>query len=304
MKRPILATAVAFMIAASMLMVHSQTPGRKVTILTRKGDVVEGVFKSLTDVEATIEIAGQPLKLPIDSISYLSFVGKVEAGILASASPIDAAFAALHDLDLATETSMLRPQYADKLQATMPPVKAFLKTPGPEWAGVKEALAIAVSRYESALSLDGWKYASTTIASASQIVKFAEELRARPNEEMHKENLDEQPIKLGDVVKGRLGVGDWTLRLRGDQFGAGYADRYSFTLTTKSPVEITMTAAHCNPRLALYDAKMDADNAIDIDDPTFRMRPAAIKKTLNPGVYHLFAACEPGQIGEYELMVK
>lgn len=50
--------------------INGQEP-RRAAVMTAKGDLVEGVLKSVTDAEAVIEIAGQGVRIPIAEIKYI-----------------------------------------------------------------------------------------------------------------------------------------------------------------------------------------------------------------------------------------
>ena len=68
---------VALGIAVGVAPAAAQT-GTPVTVVTRDGDVVEGWLVSATDTEVVIRIAGQPLTLAVELLSYISFEGRIE----------------------------------------------------------------------------------------------------------------------------------------------------------------------------------------------------------------------------------
>lgn len=298
----IIAVALSFSVAPA-----AQSQGRKVTILTVKGDTIEGILKGLSESEATVEIAGQPVKLPLESVQYLSFTGKLPGARdqASSASPMNSALAALHELGLAADTPMLRPQYLDRLQAHMPPVKSFLKTDEANWQDVRRALSLAVAAYESAASLDAWPLmAGLDIGRGGHWTKIAEDLSKNPSEATHSESNSVRQIAVGDDLDGRLGFGDRVISI-GDRtwntFQA-YSDSFSFALSERVPVIIAMKSGDCAPHLILTSDEAPS-KPLDTDAGGWT-KPAQIKKTLNPGRYHVEAACGALEIGRFQLSLK
>lgn len=100
----------------------AQDAARRVTAVTAKGEVIEGILKSATETLVTLEVAGQQIQLPIAGLRYISFVGKLAAETAAkpALSPMEDAFAAVAELRTAAETGVLRSQWADKLRVAVP----------------------------------------------------------------------------------------------------------------------------------------------------------------------------------------
>src|SRR5688500_15207056 len=81
---------------------------RRVTIETVKGETIEGTFRGASEDEISIELAGQALKIPVASVRYVSFAGRVMASRPATPGSVDDAFNALDELDAIVKVGILR----------------------------------------------------------------------------------------------------------------------------------------------------------------------------------------------------
>ena len=256
------------------------------------GDLVEGVLKGATLTTITVEVAGQQVQIPIDTLQYLSFVGPLSArgstSTAATLSPMDDAFAAVAELKSAAEVGVLRPQWADRMLAAVPRIRAFTRSPEPEWSDVKAALEMAVDEYGKAV--DSWTMASFYFSNGSNAADYAKDLAAKPDERTHRESAaPETPLLLGTPAIGRLGFGDTMLT------GKGYAETYSLSLSQKTKVAV---ALDCVPLPTACDViVIGPDSKIDDRgyDPEF-------EKSLSAGVYKIQVATDtPRKVALYKL---
>lgn len=296
--------ALSLTVVLSAVALSAQLP-RRVTIVTQKGDVIEGTLKSATDSEVVIEIAGQALKVPVETIKYLSFVGKLDAApsvVAHSGKPIDEAIKSLNELRAATRVGMLRAQYSEKLVATLPQVRTFAESREAGWFDVKLAMTNAVLHYQRPMaSIESWKDAGWNMGMGGRWVDYVETLRANGDEETHTEKPDDQPISIGSAVTGRLGAGDASMSKMLDASSeGGFNDKWSLELTSPANVTVSMTSEPCRPHLTLTDGsgkRLDADSGPYGGD-------ASIHKSLPAGRYRIWAGSFSSQVGSYKLSVK
>lgn len=281
-------------------------PLRRVTIVTTKGDTIEGTLKSVTDVDILIEVAGQPLRVPLETVRYVSFVGILDDAPSKgtdSATPADGALKALKELRTATEVGMLRAQYSEKLVAALSPVLAFAERgPAAVHADVKKAMLLAANEYKAPLATVGsWKNAGAAMARAATWVSYAEALLALKDEETHAEEPGEKTISVGSDVTGRLGFGDAVMARTLDWTATdGFNDNWSLELNSPSRVTIEMSANPCRPHLVLTD---ESGKKLDSDAAPFD-GTARIRKSLTTGRYHIWAGTFDPQVGTYRLSVR
>jgi hypothetical protein len=301
MKR--IAIAISAVALGAAIAMASGEP-RRATVLTQKGEIIEGVFLGGTDSEVVLEIAGQPLKMPISTIQYISFSGKITAGapVTVGADPVDDAFAALGEMQSAVEVGILRPQYADKLQATLPRVVKVVKAPPPTLsADTVAALASALENYQTALDLEMWPLASGLCATAKEWAQYARQLREKDQPD-HKETPDRREIKSSDTVTGRYGSGDATIP---ENIGKrGFTDS---TVTTGAFSDVYVLRTSTSVGLVASATGGPGAVLITLTDEsgTKRMGRAAgtLKKDVDkPGTYALWVSGSgPGKPGAYTL---
>jgi len=278
----------------------------RVTVMTRSGEKVEGVLHSVTGNELVMEVAGQSLKLPLERIRYISFVGQLESVLAskepATARPIDQALSALKELQAATEVGLLREQYSQKLLDTLPRVNEFVNRAGTDWADVRLAMGMATRLYQAALDLTAWTNAAESWARAAKLVNYAATLASDPKEETHREKPSEATILLGQSVIGRLGVGDTMMSKDLDSSSTGsFNDVFRLELSSEVNIEIDLkNDGLYRAHLTLVDArgiKLEGDMGI-LD------YGSTIRRKLSPGVYFIWAgASGPNQAFSYTLRV-
>jgi hypothetical protein len=280
---------------------------KKVTISTKDGTSVEGVLRSLTDAEIVVEIAGQPLRFPIDSIRYLSFVGKIDTPTTSATTPatsMELALKALKDLKAATEIGMLRDQYSQKIVETLTKVRDFTGSETKDWLQVKAAMEKAIEVYQAPLaSLDAWKTAGSFMTWAAEWSEYAAELVIRPDENKHVETASDGTITWNQTVMGRLGIGDRVMTRDLDASTAGgFNDRFTLEVASTIPyLRIVMTCRPCRPHLTLQSAATGRQ----IDGDAGNLGTSTIERRNVPaGVYYIWAGTWQTQLGDYTLVVR
>ena len=301
MRRRLLRTTAALVIAASVALFAQSA--RRVTIVTTKGDTVEGTLRSMTADQVVIEIAGQPVTVATANIKYLSFVGRVDgstsssgaAPVAAVGDPMTKAFDALKSLRTMTEVGVLREPYSTKLLEVVPVVRQFAEVAG-GWNDLRSALNQAAEAYrEPMATLSNWSSASRFIDRAEEWTAYATDLRKRPNEEQHKESQEIRTALFPSSITGRLGFGDrlMPVDLNAPTVG-GFNDLFSLTVTVKTTLEMTMTCAPCKPTIVIANVatsrKLIAHSGY----------PATVRWPLETGTYAIWAGTESGQVGQYK----
>jgi len=271
---------------------------RRVTVVTISGEVIEGTLKTISDTEVVVDIADQPITLPLENIRYLSFVGR-----LPEASAVDAAIRALKDVRGVVEIGRItREQYAQKLGEILPRVFEFVREPNPAgWADVRVAMLRAVENYQQPLANDNaWQNAADSLRRAVAYGDYAVATAALPGEALHAELPETRTIALGDSVTGRLGRGDWTMPEDIDRSAAdGFHDLLTIAVTASTRIELQMSCAPCQPHLAIMDEtgkRLEADLGLT--------ESARIRRTIAPGTYTIWAGTLTGQVGTYTLDVR
>jgi hypothetical protein len=286
------------LVLAMWVSTYAQEP-RRVTVSTLKGDTIEGIIKAMTATELILQVAGQDLHLPLDTLKVISFVGKIDDSRPAGGSSLSDALKALNELHAASEIGMLRDQYSQKLIETLPRVRAFTKT-ATGWNDVRLAMEAAIAKYQEPLQdLASWKNAGAAMTAGAKYAAYAEELSRRDGEESHVETQAEREVRLGEVFRGRLGMGDRAMPRELDRSSEGaFNDVLKLTVSTLTQVTIALTCNDiCIPHLTLTDEagrKMEGDAG-------FSGR-STIKRQLKSGTYLIWAgAMNKGEVGEYTL---
>lgn len=270
---------------------------RRVTVATVAGDVVEGTLKIVSETEVVVEVADQTVTLPVASIKYLSFVGRLSDA--ATVPTLDAAVRALKDLRGVVEIGgITRPQYAQKLGETIPRILEFAREPNAtDWIDVRIAMQRAAESYQQPLASDAaWQGAVEPLRRAVAFGEFAV-TNAVPGEAAHVESQDARALKDGDSVTGRLGHGDRTLPEALDKAAAdGFHDIFTFEVAAAMRVEIQLSCAPCVAHLAIADA-----DGKRVDGALGAAGSARIRHSLDPGTYTIWAGTTSGQVGTYSL---
>ena len=158
--------------------------GVAATIETRTGDLVEGIFVSATETEVVFRVAGQPLTLPMETIRYISFDGRIRASTRGheegEAIALRAAIGALQSLKaqvdaLDFENSQSQLIFVASLNAALPPITTFLSSVGDNWADVNHAIRMAMRYYRAAPDNDGTLDAGDLLWAGSY-VDYADQL--------------------------------------------------------------------------------------------------------------------------------
>ena len=289
---------------------QSPAEGIAATIETRTGDMVEGIFVSATEAEVVFRVAGQPLTIPMETIRYISFDGRIGASTHGNEDfgeiELRAAIRALRSLKaqadaLKSEDSQSQVFFAASLNAALPALTAFLSSVGDNWADVNHAIRMAVRYYRAAPDDDG-TLDSSDLAWARGYVDYADKLSGDPGEKRYKEDAGElRVITLSQPVEARLGAGDREMDRDLDGSSAGaYNDLFQFTLTEPMRTEIVLLCDPCRPHLTLTGA--DGEK-IEGDAAGYSSR-SRIRRDLEAGTYYIWAgATSRGDVGQYTLTV-
>ena len=284
--------------------------GTTVTIETREGDTIDAVLFRANESTVEIRVAGQLLTLPLETIRYISFDGRLGAsadgGEEGEQLELRAAMSALRILKaqadaLDTEKSENQVFLIASLNAALPSITTFLSSDGDDWADVNHAIRRAVQYYRAAPDDDG-TLAGRDLRRAREYVDYADKLSGAPGERRHREDAGEvRVLSLNQPVGARLGAGDREMARDLDGSSAGaYNDLFQFTLTEPMRTEIVLLCDPCRPHLTLTGAegeKLEGDAA----GYTNRSR---IRRDLEAGTYYIWAgATGRGDVGEYTLTV-
>jgi hypothetical protein len=309
MKRVVLAAALSL-----TLSIHpSAQTTKRVTVETTKGDVIEGVFRSATDSEIVIEVAGQPLRLPVDTIKYVSFTGRIAAmppptAPAASAAPapgdsdLQAAIKGLRDVRGVVEVGgITRPQYAQKLGELLPRVFEYSRGTGADWQDARMAMGKAAETYQVPLKTDAdWKNAASWLGKAIAWGDYAISMTQNSEFRTHVETPTDRPIHLNEKITGRLGNGDTPMPNQLDlSVAGGFNDVYRLDIDAPTRVEITMACVPCSAHLTVVDStgkKLEGDLGLS--------GVSRIRRTLTPGSYSIWAGAPAREVGDFELMAE
>ena len=287
---------------------QSPAEGVAATIETRTGDLVEGIFVSATEAEVVFRVAGQPLTLPMETIRYISFDGRIRASTRGheegEAIPLRAAIGALRSLKAQVDAlDFENPQsqliFVASLNAALPPITTFLSSVGDNWADVNHAIRMAMRYYRAAPDNDG-TLDTGDLLWAGSYVDYADQLSGDAGERHHKEDAaDPRVVTLSQPVEARLGAGDREMDRALDGSSAGaYNDVFRFTLTEPMRTDIVLVCDPCRPHLTLTGA--DGEK-IEGDAGASRSR---IRRDLDAGTYYIWAgATSRGDVGQYTLTV-
>jgi hypothetical protein len=269
----------------------SRAESRRVVIVTKHGERIEGLLRSASPDKLSVEVAGEPVELPVDGIRSITF--EPSAGAASSTiTDLTGVQESLRAFHAALEIGMLRSEYASRLQQVLPPIEDFLKTRKPYWyPDAQLALNAAMEAYKSPLaSVYGWSSASNDWQKASAYLRYAEDVvhNDPPN---HREEPKEKPLALGVDVEGRIGFGD----APGPQFlGAQtLSDAYRVEVARAGKLLITASGSPCS----LYEELRDASGK----DMSTTHAKGGWAATVRPGMYHVVVYCGDGGVGAYKL---
>ncbi len=296
----------AILMAGCLTLAAGSFAQDKATIVTRSGETIEGVFRGATGADVTIEVAGQPIRIELAKVRYVSFVGAINASAGdATKAPghprgsIEDALAALGDLMAATRVGLLRDQYGEKLVATMPRVDAYLDAAGKEVSDVPLLIRRARTVYAIPLSsVASWQSASEYMTRGASIVGYANHLiESDKGASSHKEDPAPLPLAWGPSA-GRVGVGDLEVEknLKPDHSWT-YADVREFSVTQETEITITMGASPCDPQVYILSpaggkvAEKHGEGSV------------TMKVKVKAGSYRLLLGCGGLGGGKYKLDV-
>ena len=265
---------------------------RRVVITTKKGDMVEGFFRGATEEKLSVEVAGQPLLLPIDGIRSITFAGGVGPEGAPAITDLAGVEQSLRPFHAALEIGMLRSEYAERLQQVLPPIVGFLKTRKPYWyPDAQLALNAALEAYKSPLaSIYGWSSASSDWQKARAYLRYAEDV-VRTDPPDHREDPREKPLALSVETAGRIGFGD----AAGPEFlgSPTLADVYRISIARAGEILITAEGTPCSLNEELRDS---ADKELSTTHA-----PGGWAAKVKPGTYRLVVFCADGGVGTYKL---
>lgn len=287
------------LLLCSIHSLNGQGAAKRVTAATTKGDLVEGVLKGATEGTITVEVAGQQVQIPIDTLQYLSFVGPLATRtekLPAVSNSMEGAFAAIAELQTATEVGVLRTQWADRLLAAVPRIRTFTQSADANWPDVKAALEMAVSEYRGAL--DNWQAGSIYFEDGARAARYAKDLAAKPEEEHHKEApAPQKELPFGTPAFGRLGFGDAVIP------DGRYAEVFSLSVGQKINVAFALdcipVSGGCTSLVTGADGK-PIELVRDYRDSS--VRGFRTTKPLQPGIYVVqVTTSHPGYVGQYKI---
>ncbi len=278
--------------------------GTRVTIETREGETIDGVFLSANGTEVVLRVAGQSLTFPMERISYISFDGRIgtssdgskEVELRAAISALRILKAQVSSLD--REDELL---FVASLNAALPTITTFLSSVGDNWADVAHAIRMALRYYRASADSDG-TLDSSDLRWARGYVDYADKLSGDPSEKRHREYIGATPVLvLNQPVEARLGAGDRKMARDLDESSDGaYNDVYQVTLAEPMRTEIVLRCDPCRPHLTLTG--MDGEK-LEGDAAGFSSR-SRIRRDLEAGTYYIWAgATSRGDVGEYTLTV-
>lgn len=230
--------------------------GPKVTVVTLKGEVIEGTLEGATATNVTLSFAGTRVPIALDGLRYISFVGRLGAGTAPSGGgapvSIEDAFAALDQLHAILEVGVLRPQYADRLTEFLPRVNAYLALNEPEFPNVRLALVAAVAAYKTPLgSAEDWQSGADYFRRGRALVEAARRMRADPAERIPPTDHSVRDLPSGTPLSGRLSITDQVETSSTD----GYVfDRFTFTPPAAGAFKFLFHAAAGSVGLILRDS--------------------------------------------------
>lgn len=320
------------MLVCAASLAWAQGTGRKVTVTTKKGQSIEGIFVAADQQEVVLQADGRRVTLPVDEVALISFVGggQQAAGVpsvggveraatvpsvsggqrAADRAPVsvaDDAFKAFAELQAATDKGVRREQYPDLLRRTVPRVEAFVKSPGNSFADVRLLMAAALSDYLAPFgagtlitSTTLWTTSSPMWRDATAKVAHARELASQSGEQSHREDPAERDLSTSAQVSGRLGSGDRIMPEAVARSAAGaFNDVYRLTLDRPIKLTFALDTHQCSAYLTLTD-----EAGKPIAGSGGASGATRITKDLKPGVYHVWAGAQrPDEVGTYQLTV-
>jgi hypothetical protein len=226
-----------------------------VTIETLEGDTIDGELVRASESTAEMRVAGQVLTLPMETIRYVSFDGRLwasgDGGEEGEQLELRAAIDALRILEaqadaLDSDNPENQVFLVASLNAALPYITTFLASGGDDWADVNGAIRMAVQYYRADPDDDG-TLDDSNLRRARGYVDYADKLTGAPGERRHREVAGVlRVLALKQPVEARLGAGDREMSRDLDGSSAGaYNDLFQFTLTEPMRAEIFLLCDPC-----------------------------------------------------------
>jgi hypothetical protein len=119
------------------------------TIELKSGEHVDGKFKQATSLGAVLEVAGQPVTIPLDKVKAIYF-GSAPPASAPTPTPFQEAFDALLALRSVTTSGVSYRDYAPRVLDTKVKVDRYISGPGSDRPELQKALRTAMAEYELA----------------------------------------------------------------------------------------------------------------------------------------------------------
>jgi hypothetical protein len=129
------------------------------TIELKTGERIEGAFKQANSAGAVIEVAGQPITIPLEKIRAIYF-GAAASAIVAGPAPSQEALDALKALRSVTDSGIAYRDYSQRVLNAKVKVDQYLSTASDDITPLRSAIGLAMREYE--LASQAWSGAITT----------------------------------------------------------------------------------------------------------------------------------------------
>ena len=131
----------------------------------KTGERIEGTFKQATAAGAVIEVAGQPITIPLEKVKAIYF-GVASSSTAAGPPPSQEAMDALKALRSVTQSGIAYRDYAQRMLDAKVKVDRYLSSPGNDPAEFRKPIQTAMHEYE--LASQAWSNTiNVTLAIAS-----------------------------------------------------------------------------------------------------------------------------------------
>jgi hypothetical protein len=121
------------------------------TIELKTGERIEGAFKQANSAGAVIEVAGQPITIPLEKVQAIYF-GVAPGRTSASPAPPQGALDALRALRSVTGSGITLREYSTRVLDARVTVDRYLSSQGSDSTELQRAIRVAMVQYELASS--------------------------------------------------------------------------------------------------------------------------------------------------------
>jgi hypothetical protein len=263
----------------------------RVTILTTDGERVEGVLKGASGTEFVLDVQGAERKITTASVAQL---------IVVPLSPLRSAFVAFEPLLNALSSGSVNRENYNVYLAKAEGAAGFANGSG-GWADIRMAMRSALTEYQDAATKDGWDKRDEFWRRAHFDLMWAAELEKRDaNTPGRIEDPTPRPLRIGQQVRGRLGVGDRQMTKAIDATAIGaFNDLWGIELRGSATVVIEMSSNVLTPRVTLLD---ESDRVLASETAEFSH--VTLRRRLTTGAYRIMAGTsKASDVGTYTLMV-